>query len=373
VREPPDGRTEVLPSWRRHWRPRRASVPNTDPNLRSADSAFAWLSTGHTMKAHRRHVLQSAGAAIAFMVVAIFGHGAWAQAARTIKIVVPIAPGGPTDTLARLLAEQVGRAQGVTMIVENRPGAGTVIGTEAVAHAAPDGNTLLLTSPSFVVNPHLRKLDYDLSSFEPICHLVNDPPLIVVNGASPYRTFADLIDAARAKPGALTLASVGPATPPHIAVEMLKRTANVNITFIAYRGYAPAITALLGEHVTAALADYAVVGEQVKLGKLRALAVASRQRMEQMPDLPTAVELGYGDFDVGAWFGLTAPAKTPKQAVAELAGWFSAALQVPEIKAKLVADGLYPVGICGADFGAFLRKRFDDYGRIIREANIKVD
>jgi len=323
---------------------------------------------------HRRLPRLAAGVAALAFALLLSGEGASSQTPRTIKLVVPVAPGGPSDTLARVLAEEIGRAHRLTMVIENRPGAGSVIGTEAVAHAAPDGNTLLLATPGFVANAHLRRLDYDpLTSFEPICLLVNDPPIIVVNGSSPYRTLADLVEAARAMPGALTLASVGPATPPHIAVEMLKRSSNVNLTFVPYRGYAPTITALLGGHVTAALADFAVVAEHVKAGKLSALAVASKARIEQMPDLPTVAESGYSGFEVDVWFGLTAPAKTPKQVLAELASWFTAAMQVGEVKAKLIAQGLYPVGICGADFGAFIRKQYDDYGRIIREANIKAE
>jgi tripartite-type tricarboxylate transporter receptor subunit TctC len=154
---------------------------------------------------------------------------------------------------------------------------------------------------------------------------------------------------------------------------MLRRAAKVDMTFVPYPGGAPAITALLGDHVTAVLTDYAGVAEQLKVGRLRALATASPTRVELLPDVPTVAESGYKDYEVDLWFGLVAPAKTPKDAVSRLAGWFTAALQVPEVKAKLFAQGLYPVGMCGADFGAYLRKQFDEYGRIIREANIKAE
>jgi tripartite-type tricarboxylate transporter receptor subunit TctC len=148
-------------------------------------------------------------------------------------------------------------AQGQSMLIENRPGASTIIGTEAVSRAAPDGKTLLVAPPDFVINPHLRKVNYDpATSFEPICHLASSPLVITVNTASPYRTLADLFDAARAKPGALTLASAGPATVSHIAFEILKRAANLDMSFIPYPGGAPSVNALLGEHVTSALTDY---------------------------------------------------------------------------------------------------------------------
>jgi hypothetical protein len=184
---------------------------------------------GTAMKFPRRRFLHLAGvaAAIAVLSVTVTGHGAWSQTARTIKVVVAVQPGGGTDFLARVLGEEIGRAQGLTMVIENRPGAGSIIGTEAVSHAAPDGNTLLIITPTFVINPHLRKVNYDpVTSFEPICYLVDSPTVIVVNSASPYRTLADLLDAARAKPGDLTAA--GGAS--NIAFEMLKGAANLNMT-----------------------------------------------------------------------------------------------------------------------------------------------
>ena len=166
----------------------------------------------------------SVAACFAIILLALTGHDAWSQTMRTIKIVVANAPGGVNDIPARLLAEQISRAQGPTVVVENRPGAGEVIGTKSVARAAPDGNTLLIAANPFVINPQLRKVNYDpLTSFEPICYLVNAPTVIVVNSASPYRTLAELLDATRAKPGELTLASIGPGSPFHLGFDILKR------------------------------------------------------------------------------------------------------------------------------------------------------
>jgi tripartite-type tricarboxylate transporter receptor subunit TctC len=316
--------------------------------------------------------LRSLAACFAIMLLALTGHETWSQAARTIKIVVPFPPGGSADILARLVGEQVGKTQGPTVLIENRPGAGAAIAYEAVARAAPDANTLVINGNSLVINPHLRKVNYDpLTSFEPICYLVSSPQVYVVNGASPYRTMADLIAAARAKPGEWTLASVGPATTQHIGLEQFKHVANLNMPHIPYPGGAPAVNALLGGHVTAVFANYSEVVEQLKAGTLRALASASRKRIEPLPDVPTVAELGYKDYEVEVWFGLLAPAKTPKDAVAQLSGWFTAAMQAPEVKPKLINLGLYPVGMCGAEYGALIRKQYDEYGSIIRAANIK--
>ena len=328
------------------------------------------------MKLPHRKFLHLAGvpAALIFVFALVLsGYGAWSQT-RTIKIVNPYPPGGTADIVARVLSEHIGRTQGVTMLVENRPGGGTVIGTEAASRAAPDGNTLLITSVVFVINPHLRKLNYDpLTSFEPICNLTQSPQLIVVNSGSPYRTMADLINAARAKPGELTLASTGPASPSHIAFEMLKREAKVQMTYVPFPGNAPTVNAVLGAHVTAGVANYADVVGHLKAGTLRALATPSPTRIETLPEVPTVAESGHKEFEYEIWFGMLAPAKTPKTITSQLSSWFVTAMQVPEVKAKLVVQGLYPVGTCGADFAADLRRQYDDYGRVIREANIKAE
>ena len=298
----------------------------------------------------------------------------WGQAARTIKIVVPYAPGSGPDILGRLLAEQIGRVNGQTIFVESRPGAGTLIGTEAVARAAPDGNTVLVVAPSFVINPTLRKVSYDaLTGFEPICHLAATPIVLVTNSASPYRTVAELLDAARAKPGELTLGSGGPGSSLHIAFEVLKRAAGVNMTYVPYAGSGPAINALLGGHLTAVFADYPTVVEQLKTGTLRALATTSRTRAAALPDVPTITELGLKDYEDEIWYGLVAPAKTPQDSLAQLSGWSAAAINSPDMKPKLELQGLSPVGICGSEFGALLRKRYEDYARVIRESNIKAE
>jgi tripartite-type tricarboxylate transporter receptor subunit TctC len=313
-------------------------------------------------------------AAAGMMLLALSGHGAVSQMARTIRIVVPFPAGGSADELARLLADQIGRTRGVNFVIENRPGAGTVVATEAVSRAAPDGNTLLIVANSFVINPSLKKLSYDpFTSFAPVCHLVSSPLIIAVNSDSPYRSLADLINAAHAKPGELTLASVAPATTQHIAFEMLKRVADMNMIHVPYPGGAPAVTALLGGHVTAVIANYSEVEAHLASGKLRALAAASHQRIQSAPDLPTVAESGYQNYETEVWFGLVAPAKTPADTISQLSSWFVSALQTDAVKQKLQPQEMYPVGTCGADFAAYLRKQFDEYARVIREADIKAE
>jgi tripartite-type tricarboxylate transporter receptor subunit TctC len=312
-------------------------------------------------------------AATCALVLALAVNGAQTQTTRTIRVIVPSTPGGGSDTIARIMADHIIRAYGQAMVVENRPGASNTIGTEAVARSAPDGNTVVITTPEFVINAHLRKLSYDpLTSFEPVCNLVRSPQLIVVNATSPYRTLGDLLNEARAKPGALTIASAGPASSPHIAIETIKRAARININYIPYQGTTPAINALMGDHLTSVMASWPNVAELIRGGRLRALATTTAARIESMPDLPTVSEAsGIKDFDFDIWFGVNSPARTPAEVVSQLAGWFTASLQVPDVKSKLAAQGLFGVGVCGARYDAFLRKQYDDYGRAIREAEIK--
>jgi tripartite-type tricarboxylate transporter receptor subunit TctC len=307
-------------------------------------------------------------------LVASCAQAAWSEPKPTVRIIDPFAPGGPEYIVARIVSDQVAHEQGPSFVIENRPGAGSAIGTDAASRATPDGMTLLVTSPAIVINAQVRKLSYDpLTSFEPICLLVSSPNVIAVNSSSPYHTLGELLDAARAMPGDLTLAAVGPATSAHIAIEMFKRLMRVDMTFVPYSGASLAVNALLGEHVTAFFGSYPNVAVSLGAGKLRALATASRTRMEMLHQVPTIAEASDKDYEADLWFGVFVPAKTPKDVVSRLTVWFSAALQAPEVKSKLIAQGFYPVGMCGADFTTYLRKQYDNYGRIIREANIKAE
>ena len=296
-----------------------------------------------------------------------------AQTSRSIKLLVPAAPGASTDFIARLTADHISRVQGVTAVVENRPGANGMIGVEQVSRAAPDGTTLLVTANTYLLDDILRKPNYHpVTSFEPVCFLVQTPAVLVVHADSPYRTLKDLLDAAKAKPGELSLAAVGPGSTFQLGLVELSRKAGVNMTYVPYNGSAPAVTALLGKHVTAAISGYAVVVEHVKAGKLRALASGTAKRIDPEPDVPTFDESGFKGMEIDNFFGVVAPAKTPKDTITQLSSWFTAALEAPESKAKLAAQYLYTGGPCGADYGAYLGSRHDAYEKLVRDANIKV-
>jgi len=294
---------------------------------------------------------------------------------RTIKFVVPFQPGGGGDTLSRLVADHMARAQKLTTVIENRPGAGTTIATEAVARAAPDGNTVLLVANSFVINPSLKALNYDPhTSFEPICLLTRSPNAIVVNSASPYRSLTELVAAARARPGELTMAFQGPATSQHIGFEKLVRAAGIDLIRVPFTGAAPAVNALLGGHVASLFVNYPSAMEQVRAGKLRAIAIASGTRVASLPDVPSIRQAGYADYkDEDVWFGFAAPARTPRETIMQLAEWFTAALRAPEVEPKLAQLEFYPTPVCGTDFAAYLRQQHEEYGRIVREANMKAE
>jgi tripartite-type tricarboxylate transporter receptor subunit TctC len=305
----------------------------------------------------------------AAVMVCFFCEGGLAQKGRTIRLIVPVPPGASTDVIARLMAEHIGKTQGVTIVVENRPGAGGMIGAEFVSRAVPDGSTLLLTANTYLIDAQTRKASYNpVTAFEPVCLLVESPAVLAVNSASPYRSLKDLLDAARARPGELSMAAIGPGSTFQLGFVNLTRAADVKMTYVPYQGSAPAATALMGQHVTSAFAGYAVVAEQIKSDKVRPLAQGTAKRTDLLPDLPTFNELSFKNVEVDNWFGVIAPAGTPKETVAQLIDWFRTAMNDSEMKSKVAAQGLYMVGACGDAFGAVIRKRYDEYGQAIRDS-----
>jgi tripartite-type tricarboxylate transporter receptor subunit TctC len=323
------------------------------------------------MHFHRRALLRVGAGAAALCCLGQLAGVAWSQASRVIKTVVPYPPGGGADVLARITADAIGAAGGPTMVVVNRPGAGTVIGTDDVVRAKPDGATLLITNNAAAIAPHMRKLDFDpLASLEPVCNIATTPTLVVVGAASPHRTLDDLLKAARAQPGKLTFGAT-PGGKSHIDFAMILHPAGVRMTLVPFNGTPPIVNAVLSGQVDAAFVDYPAAAGLLQSGTLRALAIGTPTRMAFVPDVPTIAELGLGDFDMEVWYGLFAPARTPM--LAELARWIASAVSLPETKTRLAMLGMTAVGACGADFAAHFRRQYDGYGRIIRDADIKAE
>lgn len=310
-------------------------------------------------------------AAVAWIAL---GTGAQAQLQPLTKIIVPYAPGGSTDLLSRLLADHIQRNNpGKQFIIENRPGAGAVIGTEAVFRAPPDGATIGIVANSFLINSHIKKLAYDpLTNFEPLCHLIDSPQIIVVNAKSPYKTLDEFLSDVRRNPGKHSIASLGPATTQHVAVAMFLKTAKIELNYVPFTGGAPTTNALLGGHVTSIIGNYSEIEPQITAGELRALATTNSTRIAPLPDVPTVRELGL-DFEVTAWFALVATGKTPPSVVASLIDAFSSAMKNTEILARLDKLQLYPANRCGEDFASFLKQQASITEKVVKETGIKGD
>jgi tripartite-type tricarboxylate transporter receptor subunit TctC len=316
--------------------------------------------------------MRKAFAAAAALLFA-YAASAFAQAPASVRVIVPYAPGGSVDLLARLLGDEIGKSGGPSVIVEDKPGASTIVGTQAVFRAAPDGATVGMVANSFLINSAIRKLDYDpLTSFEPICHLVDSPQVLAVNVDSPIKTLDDLLAAARQRPGVMTLGALGPATTQHVAAETFKKFAGIDMVFVPYPGGAPAVNAIVGGQVDASIANYSEFQPFIAAGKLRPLAVMSPARVAPLPDTPTMREKGLA-FDVIAWFAMVTTGGTPKPVVDALVGHFSAALKAPSVRDKLAQLQLTPVGNCGDGFAAFLRAQAAAIGPVVQAAGIKLE
>jgi tripartite-type tricarboxylate transporter receptor subunit TctC len=293
---------------------------------------------------------------------------------RAIKIVVPFPPGGTGDIQARLVADHMAKALGQAVVVENKAGAGTIIGTTQAAKAAADGYTLLLMANSFVINAKLRgsSLPYDgLKAFEPVACLTNSPQMLAVNSASPYRSFKEWLEAAKAKPNTISYATFGPASTQHIAGEMLVRAAGIRLIYAPFPGGAPAVNAVVAGHVETVLANVSEIQAFVESGKLRALAVTTPQRLDSLKQVPTVSEAGLPGYEAAAWFGLCAPAGTPKDVIAKLAKASTDAIADAEVRKKLIGDGLEHYTMAPAQFGAHIADQYAKYSKVIDEAGIK--
>ncbi len=294
---------------------------------------------------------------------------------KPIRIIVPYTPAGFNDAMARVFARKLQEAWGQTVIVENKPGAGTVIGTEAGAKAAPDGYTLVVVGFPLVANQYLyKKLPYDaISDFSPVILGARSPNLLVVNAASPVKSIADLVAQAKSKPNQLNYASAGNGTSNHLTMEYFKSVAGVDLTQVPYKGSAPMVTDLLGGQVDVMFDNMPHVLPHVKAGKLRALGVTSAKRSPLAPELPTVAEQGFPGFDVAVWYALAAPAKTDPAIVAKLNAELNRALHSEEVKKIFAEQGVEPLGGSVDDFAAFFKEQSAKWGQVIKQARISLD
>lgn len=296
--------------------------------------------------------------------------------ARPVKIIVAFTPGSATDILARLVAEELTKSLGQTFVVENKPGAGGILGTQYAKDAAPDGYTLT-TAPSgpFGINPGIySKLPYDpVRDFEPIANIGFTPQTIVVGAQQPWKTLKEFVAAAKEKPGALPFASLGVGSTSHLTMEAFQVAAGIKLNHIPFKGGAEAQTQLIGGNIPVMSDTVPGVLTQVKGGRLRALGVAIPQRSPFLPDVPTIAEQGYPGFESVGWIGLAAPAKTPVAILDKLNGEIRKMLAKPEVKEKLAQLAFIPIGGSREEFAAFIKQEIAKWSRVAKDSGAKAD
>lgn len=295
---------------------------------------------------------------------------------RPVRLVVPFPAGGATDVIARVAAERAGRRLGQAVVIENRPGAGGMIGADAVAKAAPDGYTLLLTTPGVVaINPHLyAKLPFDpLKDLMPVAMLVRVPNLLVVNPGLPARDVPELVRLLRANPGRYTFGSAGNGTTIHLAGELFKSMTNTFVVHIPYRGSAPAVTDLVAGNLSMMFDGLPSVLPHVRAGRLRALAVTSRERSATLPDIPTLHESGLPGYEAASWGAVFAPAGISREVVARLARAFDESMREPEARERVAAQGFDVAAMAPSDMAAMVREEYAKWGAVVRRSGAKLD
>ena len=314
-------------------------------------------------------------ASLVTMPLALAQDAAADYPSRPVTIVVPFPPGGSTDTMARLLGQELTKSLGQQFLVDNKPGANGNIGSAGVARAEADGYTLLLSGVgSNAINYTLYpKLGYDPKDLTHITLLATGPNVLVANPEFGAKTFKEYIELAKAKPNEFNYASSGVGSSGHLAMEMLKQQAGIDLTHVPYKGGAPALTDVMGGQVPVLFVNQDAAAPHVKADKLRALAVASTERNPLYPDTPTIAELGYPGFSAVSWFGLSAPAKTPKAIIDKLHAATVKALQSPEFKERLASNGFVAVGNTPDEFTAFVEAETEKWGKVIKTADIKAE
>ncbi|HEY2134326.1 MAG TPA: tripartite tricarboxylate transporter substrate binding protein [Xanthobacteraceae bacterium] len=318
------------------------------------------------------HVM-ACGIVAAFVAVATASAAQAAYPERPIRLLLPFPAGGAVDIVARLVAARLAEDLGRPVLVESRPGAGGILATDAVAKAAPDGYTLLITTPNHTINAALNpKLPYDTEKdLLPVAIVAEIPELLVAHAAVPFASFPEFVGYAKRHPGELNYASAGNGTLPHVSMELLLRRVGISVTHIPYKGAAPAMTDLLGGHVQIKMDTYATSAPYLADGKLKALAIASRARSELLPDLPTVAEMGLPGYEGILWIGMMAPAGTPQAVIDTLAAACGRAVRLPEVRERFRHDGVEPVGSTPAEFGAQITREIAQWRELIR--SVKID
>jgi tripartite-type tricarboxylate transporter receptor subunit TctC len=301
--------------------------------------------------------------------------GADEYPARTVRVIVPFAPGGGTDIVARILGRELSQKLGQSFVVENRPAGSGIVGADLVAKAPADGYTLLFAFSSLSSSAKLfSHLPYDpIRDFAPVALATTSPLLAVVPASLPAKNVAEFIAHAKAHPGKLNYGSSGPGSSPHLATELFLSMTGTQMAHIAYKGIAPAITALLADEVQFSLVPIAVGMPHVRSGKLRALGVAGLTRSSAAPELPSIAESGLPGFEVIGWWGVLAPAKTPRNSVDLLNRELRAALELPDVRRTLLDQGMDPAGGTPEQFGALIKADMDKWGEIGRRLGVKLD
>jgi tripartite-type tricarboxylate transporter receptor subunit TctC len=313
------------------------------------------------------------------LALALTAGGAGAQGpaypAKPVRIVVPSSPGGGTDILSRLVAQKLSENLGQQFIVENRPGAGQMIGIESVARAAPDGYTVLMAASAIVINQVLyKKISYDtLRDLAPVTLGASLPNILVVHPALPVRSVRELVALAKAHPGQLNYSSAGNGTSPHMSMELFRTMAGIAINHIPYKGTGPATTDLLAGQVQLSMPNMLTALPHIKAGKLRALGVTSGKRAAGQPDIPTIAESGVPGYEAIQWYGLLAPAGTPREIVNKLQAETAKVLLLPEMKERLSADGAEAVGNRPDEFTAYIRAELVKWDKVVKSAGIKLE
>ena len=290
----------------------------------------------------------------------------------TIRLIVPFPPGGPNDIIARVVSQKMQAILKQTIIIDNRGGQGGVLGTDLVAKAKPDGYTIAITSAgALAISPSMEKVAYDtLKDLAPVTLVAKVPEMLVVAENVPAKNMAELVALAKKQPGKLNFASSGPGSLPHLAGELFKLTAKIDIVHVPYRGAAPAVNDLLGGQVQMVFLDLPVLLPQVKAGKLRPIAVGAEKRVPSAPDVPTTTEAGLPQLQTENWYGMVAPAGTPKDVIAALNKAAVEALKDPDVVAKLSSQGAILVGDTPDEFRAFIASETAKWAKVIKDAGV---